>query len=35
MVICLLVARTYVTRERIREVVEGYARQTDDAFDRP
>ena len=25
LVICLLVARTYVTKERIREVVEGYA----------
>jgi proteasome accessory factor B len=33
-VICLLVARTYVTKERIREVVEGYAGQTDDAFEK-
>jgi proteasome accessory factor B len=33
-VICLLAARTYVTKERIREVVEGYAGQTDDAFEK-
>jgi proteasome accessory factor B len=34
LVICLLVARTYVTKERIREVVEGYAGQSDDAFEK-
>lgn len=34
LVICLLVARTYVTKERIREVVEGYAGQTDEAFEK-
>jgi proteasome accessory factor B len=34
LVICLLVARTYVTKERIREVVEGYAGQSDEAFEK-
>ncbi|MFC0626743.1 helix-turn-helix transcriptional regulator [Kribbella deserti] len=34
LVICLLVARTYVTKERIREVVEGYAGLTPDAFEK-
>ncbi|MPZ96708.1 MAG: WYL domain-containing protein [Propionibacteriales bacterium] len=34
LVICLLVARTYVTKERIREVVDGYRDQTDDAFEK-
>lgn len=34
LVICLLVARTYVTKERIREVVEGYREQSDEAFEK-
>ncbi|HZO69886.1 MAG TPA: WYL domain-containing protein, partial [Kribbellaceae bacterium] len=34
LVICLLVARTYVTKDRIREVVEGYAGQSDEAFEK-
>jgi len=34
LVICLLVARTYVTKERIREVVEGYAGQSGEAFEK-
>lgn len=33
-VICLLVARTYVPKERIRDVVEGYRDQSDDAFEK-
>ncbi len=32
--ICLLVARTYLSRERIRATVEGYANQSDEAFER-
>ncbi|HEV8054942.1 MAG TPA: WYL domain-containing protein [Nocardioidaceae bacterium] len=34
LVICLLVARTYVGKAKIREVVEGYHDQTDDAFEK-
>jgi proteasome accessory factor B len=34
LVICLLVARTYVAKERIREVVEGYRDQSQDAFEK-
>lgn len=34
LVIALLVARTYVPRSRVREVVEGYGNQADDAFQR-
>jgi len=34
LVICLLVARTYLSRERIREAVDGYAGQSDEAFER-
>ncbi|MDP9443299.1 MAG: WYL domain-containing protein, partial [Actinomycetota bacterium] len=34
LVICLLVARTYVTKDKIREVVEGYADQSVDAFEK-
>ncbi|MPZ61824.1 MAG: WYL domain-containing protein [Propionibacteriales bacterium] len=34
LVICLLVARTYVGKEKIREVVEGYRDQSDEAFER-
>ncbi|HET7327360.1 MAG TPA: WYL domain-containing protein [Nocardioidaceae bacterium] len=34
LVICLLVARTYVPKERIRDVVEGYREQSDDAFEK-
>ncbi len=32
--ICLLVARTYITKDRIRQAVDGYHDLTDDAFDR-
>jgi proteasome accessory factor B len=32
--ICLLVARTNITKERIRQAVEGYHDLTDEAFDR-
>jgi len=32
--ICLLVARTYLTKDRIRQAVDGYHDLTDDAFDR-
>ncbi|MGH3367442.1 MAG: helix-turn-helix transcriptional regulator [Nocardioidaceae bacterium] len=34
LVICLLVARTYVGKDKIREVVEGYRGQSDEAFDK-
>ena len=34
LVICLLVARTYVPKARIREVVEGYRAQREDAFEK-
>lgn len=34
LVICLLVARTYLSRERIRATVDGYAGQSDEAFER-
>ncbi len=34
LVIALLVARTYVPRSRVREVVDGYGDQADDAFQR-
>ena len=34
LVICLLVARTYVGKARIREVVQGYHGQSDDAFEK-
>ncbi|WP_203433569.1 helix-turn-helix transcriptional regulator [Jiangella asiatica] len=34
LVICLLVARGYVPKSRIREVVGGYGDQNDDAFER-
>jgi proteasome accessory factor B len=34
LVICLLVARTYVPKARIREVVEGYRDQSEDAFEK-
>ena len=34
LVICLLVARTYVGKAKIREVVEGYRDQSDDAFEK-
>jgi proteasome accessory factor B len=34
LLICLLVARTYVTKERIREVVEGYHDQSTEAFEK-
>ena len=34
LVICLLVARTYVSKAKIREVVEGYRDQSDDAFEK-
>lgn len=34
LVICLLVARGYVPKSRIRRVVGGYGGQTDEAFDR-
>jgi proteasome accessory factor B len=34
LVICLLVARTYVPKTRIRQVVGGYGDQSDDAFER-
>ncbi|WP_207782211.1 helix-turn-helix transcriptional regulator [Phytoactinopolyspora limicola] len=34
LVICLLVARGYVPKSRIRSVVGGYGDQTDEAFDR-
>ncbi len=34
LVICLLVARTYVSKAKIREVVEGYHDQSDDAFEK-
>src|SRR3978361_888460 len=32
--ICLLVARTNLTKDRIRQAVEGYHGLTDEAFDR-
>ncbi len=32
--ICLLVARHYVTKDRIREAVEGYAGSSDEAFEK-
>ena len=32
--ICLLVARTYITKDRIRQAVDGYHDLTDEAFDR-
>ncbi|MGH3447681.1 MAG: helix-turn-helix transcriptional regulator, partial [Nocardioidaceae bacterium] len=32
--ICLLVARTFITKDRIRSAVEGYHDLSDDAFDR-
>ncbi len=34
LVICLLVARTYVPKSRIRELVGGYGEQSDEAFER-
>jgi proteasome accessory factor B len=34
LVICLLVARTYVPKSRIRQVVGGYGDQSDEAFER-
>ena len=34
LVICLLVARTFLSRERIRATVEGYAGSSDEAFER-
>src|SRR4028119_437364 len=34
LVIALLVTRQYLTKERIRTVVEGYHRQSDEAFER-
>ncbi|MGY2874779.1 proteasome accessory factor B [Marmoricola sp. URHA0025 HA25] len=34
LVIMLLVARTYVTKERIREVIEGYDKDNDEAFEK-
>ncbi len=34
LVICLLVSRGYVGKDRIRKVVEGYRDQTDDAFEK-
>jgi len=34
LVICLLVARTYVPKSRIRQIVGGYGDQTDEAFER-
>lgn len=34
LVIMLLVARTYVTKERIREVIEGYRDASDEAFEK-
>ncbi|MGH3355724.1 MAG: helix-turn-helix transcriptional regulator [Nocardioidaceae bacterium] len=34
LVICLLVARTYISKARIRDVVEGYRDQSDDAFEK-
>jgi len=34
LVICLLVARTHVPKGRIREVVEGYRDQSDEAFEK-
>jgi proteasome accessory factor B len=34
LVICLLVARTYVPKAKIREVVEGYRDQSEDAFEK-
>lgn len=34
LVIMLLVSRTYVTKERIREVIEGYDKVNDDAFEK-
>ncbi len=34
LVICLLVTRGYVTKDRIRKVVEGYRDQTPDAFEK-
>lgn len=34
LVICLLVARGYVTKSRIRHVVGGYGEQSDEAFER-
>lgn len=34
LVIMLLVSRTYVTKERIREVIEGYDKANDEAFEK-
>ena len=34
LVIMLLVSRTYVTKERIREVIEGYDKSNDEAFEK-
>jgi proteasome accessory factor B len=34
LVIMLLVSRTYVTKERIREVIEGYDKKNDEAFEK-
>jgi proteasome accessory factor B len=34
LVIMLLVSRTYVTKERIREVIEGYDKHNDEAFEK-
>lgn len=34
LVICLLVARTYVPKSRVRQVVGGYGDQSDEAFER-
>lgn len=34
LVICLLVARTYVAKSRIREIVEGYRGMSDEAFEK-
>lgn len=34
LVICLLVARTFIPKDRIRTAVDGYADLSDDAFDR-
>jgi proteasome accessory factor B len=34
LVICLLVARTYVAKSKIRDVVEAYRDQSDDAFEK-
>jgi proteasome accessory factor B len=34
LVIMLLVSRTYVTKERIREVIEGYDKTNDEAFEK-